>query len=427
MHLGLRGGQLDDVSVIDRLQQSRGRFLVVLGLPSLALSLGVTTVSGLLPVIVAAQSGPLVAGALVAIEGIFALTVPLVIGPLSDRSGKRLPYLAGAGLVAAAALVLIGLSGPLLLIAVAVAVFYVAYFTYLTPYYALFPDLVERATHGRSQGSLGTWREIGLGLALVAGPVLLALWRPAPFVLAATVILVITPLFGAVVARRMASGDQRPRTQPQPSHHAVRRLLVEHRPIRWFVAANALWELALAALRAFVILFLTVGLDRPESFASLVLGVVVVAALIAAPLAGWLGDRFGQRRVLAAALWIYGIGLLLPALSASAYVLPFVFAGALAAVTVMTLPYALLMDLLPGGDHGSAAGVYGFSRGIGLLAGPLLAGLAIVILEPVFTSSDGYAAIFPVASLAVLASIPLLRRSGAIRDASDQAGSEATT
>ena len=403
------------MSVVDRLQQRPGRFLAMLGLPSLALSLAVTTVSGLLPVVVAAQAGPLVAGALVAIEGAFALTVPLVVGPLSDRSGQRLPFLAGAGGVAAVALVLIGLSGPLLLIALSVALFYVAYFTYLTPYYALFPDLVGQATRGRSQGSLSTWREVGLGVGFVAGPTLLALWRPAPFVLAAIVILVITPLFGAVVARRLrASGDARPTTQARSSHGAVRRLLTEHRAIRWFVAANALWELALAALRAFVVLFLTAGLGRPESFASLVLGIVVVAALIAAPLAGWLGDRFGQRRVLVGTLWIYGIGLLLPAFSASPYVLPFVFGGALAAVTVMTLPYALLMDLLPEGDHGSAAAVYGFSRGIGLLAGPLIAGLAIATLEPIFASSDGFAAIFPVASLAVLASLPLLRRCGAI-------------
>ncbi|MDP8968208.1 MAG: MFS transporter, partial [Actinomycetota bacterium] len=297
------------MSVVDRLQESRGPFLAALGLPSFALSLAITTVSGLLPVIVAAQAGPVVAGALVAVEGIFALTVPLVVGPLSDRSGRRLPYMAGAGAVAGVALVLIGLSGPLLLIALSLVVFYVAYFTYLTPYYALFPDLVEEEASGRSQGSLGTWREVGLGVGFVAGPTLLALWRPAPFVLAAVVLGVVTPLFGAVVRRRLrARGGERPKTQDGSSRGAVRRLLAEHPAIRWFVAANALWELALAALRAFVVLFLTVGLGRSEAFASLVLGVVVVAALIAAPVAGWLGDRFGNRRVLAGAVTVYGVG-----------------------------------------------------------------------------------------------------------------------
>ncbi len=140
------------------------------------------------------------------------------------------------------------------------------------------------------------------------------------------------------------------------------------------------------------------------------LGVVVVAALIAAPAAGWLGDRFGRLTVLKAALWVYGIGLLAPAISDSPYLLPFVFAGAVAAVTVMTLPYAVLMDVMPDGDDGSAAGVYGFSRGLGLLAGPLLAGAAISVAEPLFASSNGYAAIFAVASLAVLASIPVARK-----------------
>jgi hypothetical protein len=75
-------------------ESTRGRFLVMLGLPSFALSLSVTTVSGLLPGLIAAQAGPLVAGALVAVEGVFALTVPLVVGPMSDRSGQWLPYLA---------------------------------------------------------------------------------------------------------------------------------------------------------------------------------------------------------------------------------------------------------------------------------------------------------------------------------------------
>ncbi len=164
---------------------TRGRFLVMLGLPSFALSLAVTTVSGLLPVLVAAQAGPLVAGALVAVEGVFALTVPLVVGPKSDRTGHRLPYLAIAGAVAGAALALIGLTDPLLLTAALAMLFYVAYFAYMTAYYAIFPEVVDEDVRGRSQGSLGTWREVGLGVGFVVGPALLSLWRPAPFVLAA--------------------------------------------------------------------------------------------------------------------------------------------------------------------------------------------------------------------------------------------------
>jgi len=395
---------------MNRVRRHQGRFLAMLGLPSFALSLGVTTVSGLIPVLVAAEAGPVVAGALVAVEGVFALTVPLVVGPLSDRTGQRLPYLAIAGAVAGTTLVLIGLTDPLVLVAAWVMVFYVAYFAYLTVFYATFPEVVDEGVRGRSQGSLGTWREVGLGVGLVAGPALLSLWRPAPFLLAALVFVTVTPLFGALVAPRLRSAATRRRAAAGTGRGSVRRLLAEHPAMGWFVAANALWELALAALRAFAVLYITVGLERSAAFASMVFAVVVVAALLAAPAAGWLADRFGRRPVLRVALWVYGVGLVLPVVSTSPYLLPFVFAGALGAVTVMTLPFAVLMDVLPDGDDGSAAGVYGFSRGLGLLAGPLLAGAAISVGEPLFASSNGYAAIFAVASLAVLASIPLLGR-----------------
>ena len=75
------------------------RFLVLLGLPAFALSLSVTVVSGLLPVLLEAEAGPLAAGSLVAIEGLFALALPPLIGPWSDRTGKRLPFIAACGSV----------------------------------------------------------------------------------------------------------------------------------------------------------------------------------------------------------------------------------------------------------------------------------------------------------------------------------------
>ena len=50
------------------------------------------------------------------------------------------------------------------------------------------------------------------------------------------------------------------------------------------------------------------------------------------------------------------------------------------------------------------------SRGIGLLAGPVLAGAAITLLRHAFEETDGYAALFLVVSASVLVTLPLLRR-----------------
>jgi len=48
---------------------------------------------------------------------------------------------------------------------------------------------------------------------------------------------------------------------------------------------------------------------------------------------------------------------------------------------ILTLPYAILIPLMPDEEHGLLTGFYSFTRGLGILAGPLLAGLAISLLR----------------------------------------------
>jgi MFS family permease len=85
---------------------------------------------------------------------------------------------------------------------------------------------------------------------------------------------------------------------------------------------------------------------------------------------------------------------------------PFV---ALGGGMLMSLPYSLLMPLMPEDEHGALTGLYSVSRGIGVMLGPLLAGLAISAGEPVFASTAGYAATWWVAGGAILLSIVPLR------------------
>jgi hypothetical protein len=87
---------------------------------------------------------------------------------------------------------------------------------------------------------------------------------------------------------------------------------------------------------------------------------------------------------------------------------------AFAAVVLMTLPYAILMKLMPESEHGVAAGLFGLSRGVGIIVGPLLARCATAALAEVpvltFASTRGYSAIFVVAVALLVASIAFLRR-----------------
>lgn len=264
--------------------------------------------------------------------------------------------------------------------------------------------------HGRAQSSQAIFRGLGLGLALVAGGVLLALWQPLPFVLAALALLAVTAV---LVARVKEPGGGQGCCLPhglRGTVQTVRDLLQEHRDIRSLLMANALWEFTLAALKSFIVLFLVVGLGQSLGVASLLIGVVAAASVLAAIMAGKLGDRYGIDRVMRIALWIYGLGLLVPFLSQSALlVAPVIPLIALGGAIVMTLPYGLLMGMMPADSHGAATGLYGFSRGLGVVLGPLLTGLAIDFMRPWLDGTQGYAAMFLVASAATLLSIPLLR------------------
>lgn len=392
------------------------RLLALLGLPTLGLSLSITVVATYVPVLIRefTDSGTLI-GLVVGGEGLVALFLPPLIGSWSDgvetRLGSRLPFLVAATPLAAAGLVLMSLAPSLLLISASVLVFYVAYFTYYPPYRALFPDLVPPHLHGRAQSSQALWRAAGLGLALAGGGFMLELWRTLPFLISAAVLVAVTVVLLAWVRE---SPERVGCCVPRGARGTAARvwsLLRDHRDVRAFVLANALWEFTLAALKAFIVLFIVVGIGRSVGFASAAIGAVAAVSVVAALAGGSLADRLGIERVMRVALWVYGIGLLVPFVTQSgALVLPVLPLIAFGGAVLMTLPYGLLMGMMPPDSHGALSGVYGFSRGLGTVLGPLVAGAAIDLLRPWLGSTDGYAAMWLVSGVAILLSIPLLRR-----------------
>jgi MFS family permease len=77
---------------------------------------------------------------------------------------------------------------------------------------------------------------------------------------------------------------------------------------------------------------------------------------------------------------------------------------------MMSLPYALLQPLMPEERHGALTGYYSASRGVGVMLGPLLAGVAISLLKSPLSSTEGYAAMWLVCGAAALGAVPLILR-----------------
>jgi MFS family permease len=106
---------------------------------------------------------------------------------------------------------------------------------------------------------------------------------------------------------------------------------------------------------------------------------------------------------------VYALGLFLPCVTQSLWVLipamPLVGFGG---TVVMTLSYTLVTLAGPEQSPGAAAGWYELSRGLGVIAGPIVTGAAIDLLRPLFESTQGYAAMWLVQALALVISVPLV-------------------
>jgi predicted MFS family arabinose efflux permease len=393
--------------------------LGLLALPTFALALSITMVSTYLSTVTRRYTQQTaVIGAIIGGEGIMALWIPLIAGAWSDtlrtRIGGRLPFVLAGTIPAAVALALIGFLHSLGLVALVAAVFFAFYFVAYEPYRAMYPDLLdEESIAGRAQSTQALARGLGTGFALLAGGLLLSIARPLPFVLSAFVMVAAVGAFVLLILRR-GLPDQAQDDAEGPAHVARRlpRLIKQHPALRAYFIANALWEMALAGLKAFVVLYLTIGLHYKLTSASLMIGGVALVILIGAGATGKAGDRWGRIRVVKLALWGYGLGFLVLVFTTSrpllAAAVPFIAIGGGA---VMTMAYAILMPLMPEEEHGALTGFYSLSRGVGITLGPILAGILISVTSSgPFTGTQGFQAMWIVCAGAALTSLVFLRR-----------------
>lgn len=398
------------------LSEQEKRIIGLLGLPTFGLALSITVVVTYVPLL-AKQfvTSNAIVGLIIAIEGAVALFLPVLAGSFSDhlrtRIGGRLPFLVTGLPLAAATLVVIGFVNTIALLIVCVLLFFIAYYLAYEPYRALYPDLVRHDAAGRSQSAQAVWRGIGTGLALGAGGFLFAIERWVPFVFSAVLVLLSTAVFLWVLLKRHGvprqhHGEQR---TVKEVYLSVFRLLKTHHTLRNFVIANTLWEFTLAALKSFILLFLTVGLGKSKTEAAAYITVVAIVMLAAAPFGGKLADRFGKVRTMQIASLCFALALLAPLTTNPWLVLLVLLPGAFGGAVVLSLPYALMIPMMPKHQHGELTGLYSTSRGIGIMLGPVAAGSAISLGKNIFLA-NGYAAMWLVCSVGMFLSLPFLRK-----------------
>ncbi len=403
------------------------RLLWTLGLGAFGLAFSITTISVALPPLLHAftTSGSLI-GLVIGAEGFFALTLSPIVGPWSDSFhtplGRRRPFMLVALGPMAFCLLLIPFMPNLWTTALLVLAFYFAYYLYEPPYRGLYPDVLPPSAYGRAQGVQHVLRGIALGIALVGGNFLLKVWQPAPFLTAA---FVTTAACGLTIWLVREDGGHGRVFEGFLAY--IKRswnIFWQDGDVRRFLIANSAWEGTFAAARSFVILYVIDGLHESKTVSGEILAAVAVGYVIAAVFAGRLGDRFGIARVIFFASFVYGTGFLVGGLAEHWHVWYFglIIPVAVAGGTVMTLAWGLLYKIVPAEHRGAVSGLATTTKGIGLLIGAPVAGLAIDLARPYLETTSGYQILWPVCALPILGAIPLLVRLMSAEAEADRAG-----
>jgi MFS family permease len=394
---------------------------------------GQTLIAALLPVLLAPHApSTFLIGAVIASEGLFALTLPYVAGALSDSAPRRFGGILGrrGRLLAAAApgmalgLVLIAAFDGFWPLAGAAVLYFFSLHMFSGPLRALLTDATPETEWGSVQGVMGATHIAGVGFGLVAGGLLYSIWEPLPFVVGAVLVLGLTLVTllaawslgeagRAAVRDGSGSGDGGEERDGDEERSVRGRLKREaafwrelggRRDTRRFLMGNILWNAGVEGIRPYIFLFATVALGITVATASLAMAGFLAAAGIGSILIGHLGDRYGRPRILVLGAIIAGVAMM-PGLVVRdlwALIIILVPAG-LGAAALISLPYAVFEGMLKdNGDVGRSTGAFYMSVGVARLGAPLLIGAAIDMARTWMPETEGYPVMWPVAGALIL-------------------------
>jgi len=355
-----------------------------------------------------------------------------VLGAMSDRVGRRKPFLAVFTAICLVGTLSIGLVDIRLgLVAFAIANF--AYQAALIYYDALLPEVARPISRGRLSGigvALGYCGTLLVGVLLLVGISTDAdgSSTPATFALVAGLFLLFAaPLF--LLVRERSRDGQRFRVADVPRSFGQLTQTIRHARdspgLLRFIVARFFYSDPVNTAIVVMSAFAVHAIGFTEGQALQVLLILTVVAVIASLGWGVLADRWGPRRTLFAVLAVWAVGLAI--ITTLLAPVPFLFAGALLGAGlggVGVVDRIMLLRLAPADRVGEMFGLYGLVGKFSAVIGPLIYG---IIVASLLSALDRGAYQVAIASLFVLLLIGMWILRGVPEDepASEEAVMEA--
>lgn len=305
-----------------------------------------------------------------------------IMGAVSDRLGRRMPFLIAFTLICCVFTALIGVANKLFL---GLLFFAIANFCYQIAaifYNALLPQVSDKGQIGRISGygtALGYCGTIA-GLLLVR-PIVLKYGRQAAFIPTAVLFILFSLPCFLFVKDRSVNKKNKFELQIRKTFRKIKETFVHIRKypglfnflIASFIALNAINS---------IIIFMSVYTKKVIGFTDTEITnfyiVSTIFAILGSFITGFITDRLGSKRTLSIVLGLWCISVFLAAISFSKTV--FWIVGPLTGICLgatWTSARALVVDLSPPQIVGEVFGFYGLTGRSAAIIGPLIWGLTV--------------------------------------------------
>src|SRR3981081_3556272 len=242
-------------------------------------------------------------GFAVSLGGLFAMTVPPIIGALSDRLstpfGRRRPIMIVATLLALPGLLVLATAHSYVQIMVGYAIVQFFFNAAGAAFAGIIPDVVPAQDFGRASGFLATMVQLGSGAGLFANTIFAGAHKDRWISLAFAVVMVLSLIPTSLAAKGEGSKPPPPR-KSLPLGAAVREFF---RPMyggdfAWVIFTRFFVSAGITAVAYYLNNFFrdVVGVSDPGQFTSLWFLVVLAVAIPFGLIGGWLSDRSGRRK-----------------------------------------------------------------------------------------------------------------------------------
>lgn len=348
--------------------------------------------------------GDAMAGRIMALDNVVALFMLPLFGKLSDRAGRRMPFIAG-GTAAAVVLTLLlpvfDVPGRFVPFFVLLALLLIAMGTYRSPAVALMPDVTPKPLRSKANAIINLMGALGGVFSLAVISLLPTATENARtnYLPAFAAVAVLMAMSVALVAWRVNEKKLRAEMPPEPTDEQTggERLPKDMlRSLILILLSVFLWYMGYNAVTTAYSKYFT-RMWGDLSGAASCLMIATIGAVISYIPVGALSARTGRKKMILIGVAVLAICFALAGLiqtfSPLVYVLFVVIGFAWAAINVNSYP--MVVEISKGGDVGRYTGYYyTFSMAAQILT-PVLSGW---LLEHV-----GYQTLFPYATIMVAA------------------------